>query len=108
RIPVAYGPRSPSSNRCLPQVFFRSAVRGETITVFGDGAQLRDFLYIDDLVRAFLDAAASDSAEGESFNVGSGTPVSIADLAHTAVDAAGRGRVKFVPWPDDVAAVETG
>ncbi|MFC4246655.1 NAD-dependent epimerase/dehydratase family protein [Natribaculum luteum] len=63
-------------------IFLEQALAGEPITVDGDGTQTRDFVYIDDIVQANLQAATTD-AVGEAFNVGTGEAVSIRELAET-------------------------
>ena len=53
--------------------FLISAVAGRPITLYGDGRQVRDVLYVDDLLDAFLSAAERiDSVKGEAFNIGGG------------------------------------
>lgn len=61
-------------------IFLDQALDGEPITVEGNGTQTRDFVYIDDVVRANLRAATTD-AVGEAYNVGTGSAVSIRELA---------------------------
>ena len=57
--------------------FVRAAVQDEVITIYGDGTQIRDFTYIDDVVQANVLAAASDVAPGSVFNVAGGSQVSV-------------------------------
>jgi UDP-glucose 4-epimerase len=59
--------------------FLRAAIRGEPITVYGDGEQTRDFTYVDDIVSATI-AAASKGVPGRVYNVGGGSRVSINDV----------------------------
>jgi len=68
--------------------FLRQAMAGDPLTVEGDGTQTRDFVYVDDVVRANLLAATTD-ATGVPFNVGTGTQTSIAALASAVRDAVG-------------------
>src|SRR5688572_19088035 len=63
--------------------FIRLAIEGREIQVFGDGSQLRDFVYVDDAVDAFLRAGAVDACFGEVFNVGGDEPISHRDLVST-------------------------
>ncbi|NIS81900.1 MAG: NAD-dependent epimerase/dehydratase family protein, partial [Anaerolineales bacterium] len=53
---------------------------GEAATIFGDGQQKRDFVFVSDVVRALLLAEERDEAVGEIFNVGGGSAISILDL----------------------------
>ena len=56
--------------------FIRLAVEHRGIQIFGDGSQLRDVIYVDDVVEAFLRAGASDACNGDVFNVGGDGPLS--------------------------------
>jgi UDP-glucuronate 4-epimerase len=72
-----YGPRQRPDmafNR-----FCRSALRGEPITVFGDGRQTRDFTFVDDVISAVRAAAIVPEAAGRVYNVGGGSQVSVND-----------------------------
>ena len=83
-----YGPRqSPKSDyaAAIP-IFIRKMLDGESPTVFGDGGQTRDFIYIDDVVRANILASEHNETAGEIFNVCSGEAVSILDLLEKLAD----------------------
>lgn len=76
-------PRSPYSG--VISRFFELGIRGESLTIFGDGEQTRDFIYISDVVNAYLCVAGlftpADPALTGIYNVGTGTCTSISDLA---------------------------
>lgn len=76
------------------------------LTVYGDGRQLRDYLYVDDAVDALLLLASVE--HNVVVNVGSGEGIAFRDAAETIVRVLGRGRVVSVPWPAGVARLETG
>jgi UDP-glucose 4-epimerase len=88
--------------------FIRKALENAEIPVFGDGRILRDFLYVDDLVRCLLMVAVTEKAYGEVFNVGTGLPVSFQALAETIVKVVGSGRVKFTEFTRERKEVEPG
>jgi UDP-glucose 4-epimerase len=88
--------------------FIRLALEGREIEIFGDGAQLRDFVYVDDAADAFLRAGMSDACNGEVFNVGGREPIAHRDLAAILIEEAGAGSVRFVPWPDDKKRIDIG
>jgi UDP-glucose 4-epimerase len=89
--------------------FVDRAIAGGTIPLYGGGAQLRDFVFVDDVVRAVLLAAVTDAAWGGAFNIGSGAGVSLRSVAEAVVAEVGTGAVDAdAPWPKDAAAVETG
>lgn len=73
-----YGPRQTESG--VVSIFVERATSGRPLTVAGDGTQTRDFVHVDDVVRANVLAAETDTV-GEAFNVGTGRSVSIGDLA---------------------------
>lgn len=82
RLFNVYGPRSRTSGAygAVFGVFLAQRLNGLPLTVVGDGSQTRDFVFVSDVVEAFVAAAASDVA-GEVFNVGSGQPQSVNRLA---------------------------
>lgn len=110
RIANPYGPRGQiqHSKYCIVNWFVRQAMEGKTITVFGDGAQIRDYIFIDDLVEACIQAAIHPQSSGEVFNVGSGIGVTFREMVTQIVQIAQRGKVAFVDWPASYINVETG
>jgi UDP-glucose 4-epimerase len=88
--------------------FIRLAIEDRTIQIYGDGSQLRDFVYVDDAADAFLRAGASDACNGEVFNVGGDQAVSHRDLTTLLVNVAGTGRVEYVGWPAEKKAIDIG
>jgi len=77
-----YGPRQQPDSpyaAAIP-IFLSRLLKGEPITVFGNGKQSRDFVFVEDVVRANLLAAGSEAAAGEAINVCSGSEISILDL----------------------------
>jgi UDP-glucose 4-epimerase len=88
--------------------FIRLAIEGRTIQIFGDGSQVRDFVFVDDAGEAFLRAGASDQCNGDVFNVGGDEPISHRDLVRLLIDVAGGGSVQFVDWPPEKKAIDIG
>ena len=86
-----YGPRqdptSPYSG--VISIFMSNAVSQKTPVIYGDGNQYRDFVFINDVVRANLLAASTDGARGEVFNVGTGKYVTINGLWEMACELSG-------------------
>jgi UDP-glucose 4-epimerase len=110
RLTNVYGPRQrlrDDYQGFLP-IFVRRALRDEAILVFGDGEQRRDCLYVDDVVECLLRAALAPEAVGEVFNVGNDEHLSLREIATCVVEAAGTGRVEYVPWPEDRDAIDIG
>jgi UDP-glucose 4-epimerase len=88
--------------------FIRLAIEDREIQIYGDGAQLRDFVYVDDAADAFLRAGASETSNGQVFNVGGAAPTSHGALTAMLIDVAGTGRFRYVPWPADKKAIDIG
>jgi UDP-glucose 4-epimerase len=88
--------------------FVRQAMEGRAITVYGDGSQRREYIYVDDVVRALLVAGVHPDVVGRAFNVSSGVPVSFREMVEQVVRAAGSGSVQCVPWPPDRKQIEVG
>ena len=88
RLTNVYGPRQliKHSRQGFIGWFIRLAIENRTIPIYGDGSQLRDFVYVDDAADAFLRAGASDACNGEVFNVGGDEAVSHRDLTSLTRD----------------------
>lgn len=110
RLTNIYGPRQLMAHgrQGFFNWFLRRAMDGDEILVYGDGAQLRDMLFVDDAVEAFLLAGVEPAAAGQAFNIASGVGVGVRVLADAAVAAAGRGAVRMVEYPSDHRPIEIG
>ena len=110
RVTNPYGPGQPESRTAYGIVnrLIHLALAGKPLTVYGDGAQRRDYIYVDDLVSALMTLAASPVSVGRAYNVGSGTGTRLVDMARTIIEIAGSGRVEHVDWPALAGQVETG
>jgi UDP-glucose 4-epimerase len=110
RLTNVYGPRQLLRHNRQGFIgwFIRLAIENQEIQIFGDGSQMRDFVYVDDASDAFLRAGASDACNGEVFNVGGSEPISHRELVQLLIDVAGTGRYKMVEWPPDKKAIDIG
>ena len=110
RLTNVYGPRQliRHDRQGFIGWFIRLALEGREIRIFGDGTQLRDFVYVDDAADAFLRAGMHDACNGGAFNVGGGEPIAHRDLAAMLIEEAGGGSVRFVPWPDERRRIDIG
>jgi dTDP-L-rhamnose 4-epimerase len=88
-----YGPRMPRDTPYagVASLFASALAAGEAPRVFEDGAQRRDFVHVRDVARANVLALTADDGIGGAFNVASGCPRSVGELADTLADAAGAG-----------------
>jgi len=83
-----YGPRQdPHGEAGVVAIFADRLLRGEPVTIFGDGEQTRDFVYVDDVVDAFV--RASSRGGGLLLNIGTGREVSVNELARVMAEEAG-------------------
>jgi UDP-glucose 4-epimerase len=110
RLTNTYGPRMLVKNNRQTAIgwLIRQVMDGETISLFGDGLQLRDFTFVDDAVEAFLLAGMNDAANGQVFNVGAIEPVSLRELADLLIEASGTGHYEMVPFPPERKAIDIG
>ena len=110
RLTNVYGPRQLVKHNRQGFIgwFIRTVVENGEIQVYGDGSQLRDFVYVDDAATAFLAAGASDECNGQAFNVGGDIPVSHQDLVQMLLEVAGTGSMRFVDWPAEKKAIDIG
>jgi nucleoside-diphosphate-sugar epimerase len=100
RIFNTYGPHSdPNDGRIIPQ-FVSQALRGDPITVHGDGEQTRSFCYVSDLVDGILRAMLSASTTGEVLNLGNPDERRVRDVAEIVNRFCGqRSRIVYEPQP---------
>jgi UDP-glucose 4-epimerase len=110
RVSNPYGPHQAEDQRNYGIInrFLRTAARGESIRIFGDGRQLRDYIHVDDVVAAFLHAGMLHESRGKIFNLGGRVAVSLRDAAERIAELAGAADVRYEAWPSDQQAVETG
>jgi UDP-glucose 4-epimerase len=110
RIANPYGTRCQMKHSyySIVNFFIRQAMEGKTLTIFGKGEQLRDYIYVEDLADAFLLASINEKANGQIFNIGSGIGTKFKDMVNTVVDVVGKGEVVYVAWPEEYLNVETG
>ncbi len=110
RLTNTYGPRLLVRHNRQGFIgwFLHIALHNQEIQLFGGGHQKRDFTYVDDVVDAFLRAAASDEANGRVFNLGGLEPVSLRDFSAMLVEICGRGRFREVPFPPERKRIDIG
>lgn len=109
RLSNVYGPRMALGVSCqgVLSFFVRRAVMGEALEVFGEGRQLRDPLYVDDGVEAFLLAGAARELKRGDYNVGGAEPLSLRAIAE-AIAAEWGCPVRERPFPEDRKQIEIG
>ena len=100
RIFNTYGPNMDPFDGRVVSTFIRQALKGEPLTVFGDGSQTRSFCYIDDLVRGIM--AMGQSNHPGPINIGNPRENTLLELATMVTDiVGGSGETKFLVLPQD-------
>ena len=89
-------------------IWIRRILEGQPILIYGDGTQLRDYNYIDDVVDALLLTAAANRSWGQVLNLGSTEVFSLTETAQVFLKLIPGGEVKYVPFPKDRLAIDIG
>lgn len=110
RMTNTYGPRMrvKDARQTFIGWWLRQIVEGQELQIFGDGQQVRDFNYVDDVVEALVLAAADPVADGEVYNLGGDEPINLLDLADLLIEANGGGSYRIVPFPPDRKRIDIG
>ena len=110
RLTNTYGPgmRVKDARQTFLGIWIHNLIQGLPIKVFGDGQQVRDFNYIDDVVEAMLIAAIATDADGEVFNLGNMEYINLKDLAELMIEIYGEGHYDIVPFPPDRKIIDIG
>jgi UDP-glucose 4-epimerase len=105
-----YGPRQPIKHNRQGFIgwFIRLALEDREIEIYGDGAQRRDFVFVDDAAEAFMLTGASDACNGDVFNVGGEQPITHREPLTLHIDSAGTGSMRFVEWPAEKKRIDIG
>jgi len=83
-------------------IFMNQVNQNQSPTIFRDGTQTRNFVFVDDNVNATITALTNKESDGEVINIWTGKPVTIVDLAEKIIKISGKNlKPKFVPTPDD-------
>jgi UDP-glucose 4-epimerase len=109
RLTNTFGPRHQMKHhrQGIINWFIRQLLDGCTVQIFGDGKQVRDTNYVDDVVEAMLRAVASEKTNGEAYNIG-GTPISLLGMIKKMIEVYGRGEYELVPYPAAAQKIEVG
>jgi nucleoside-diphosphate-sugar epimerase len=110
RVTNPYGPGQPSGRTAYGIInrWIHLALADQPLTVYGDGAQLRDYVHVDDVVEALIALASSAASDGAVYNVGSGIGTRMIDAARLILEVVGGGSIERADWPPLAAKIETG
>jgi UDP-glucuronate decarboxylase len=102
RIFNTYGPRMHPNDGRVVSNFIIQALKGEAITLFGDGSQTRAFCYVDDLIDGFVRLMATPDDVTGPINLGNPVEMTVADLAKRVIELVGsRSKIEYRPLPVD-------
>lgn len=102
RIFNTYGPRMLPDDGRVVSNFIMQALRGEGITIYGDGSQTRSFCYVDDLIAGVLRLMDADDKVSSPVNIGNPAEYTIKELAETILELTGSdAKMIYLPLPQD-------
>ncbi len=102
RIFNTYGPNMHPNDGRVVSNFIMQALRGEPITLFGDGSQTRSFCYVDDLIEGFVRLMATDDDVTGPINLGNPNEFTIRELAEKVIELThSKSSIEFRPLPSD-------
>ena len=110
RLSNVFGPRATinSPEFTFNNYFVGLALQNKNITVYGDGKQKRNTIYVDDAVEAIVQASMNDHGIGKTFFAVGDEHHSVAQIAESTVKYIGSGKVTYVPWPLERKAIDIG
>jgi len=110
RLTNTYGPRMriKDARQTFLGIWIRNLIEERPIEVWGDGSQLRDFNFVDDVIEAMLMCALSEVTASEIYNLGSYQHISLRDLAELMVKIHGKGKCRIIPFPEERKVIDIG
>lgn len=110
RMTNVYGPRMrvKDARKTFIGEWFRLLIEGKELQVFGNGQQMRDLNYIDDVILALLLIAAHPQSEGKIYNLGGDEPISLLNLAKLMIEINGKGSYHLKPFPSSRKRIDIG
>lgn len=110
RVTNPFGPGQPPDRTEYGVVnrMIHMALNDRALTVYGDGSQRRDYIFIDDVVAALLRLGQCATIGARTCNVGTGIGTAFIEMARAIIGIAGGGRIEFVEWPPLAEQIETG
>jgi len=110
RLTNTFGPRMriKDARQTFLGIWIRRILEGDPIQIFGDGLQIRDYNYVDDVVGALIAAASTEDAFGKILNLGDAQRYSLLDTAKLMIEAFGGGSHQLVEFPPDRKKIDIG
>lgn len=109
RLTNTFGPRHQMKHprQGIINWFIRQIIDGTKIEIYGDGKQIRDTNYVDDVAEAMLLAMGSEETNGEVYNLG-GFPINLKDIVEKIIKIYGNGEYELIPFPPESKKIEIG
>lgn len=110
RLGNTYGPRHQMRHAKygVQNYLMRIALEGGDIQIYGDGTQLREMIFIDDVTDALLRLARENSCIGQYYCIGSDEKISFLELVQKIIEVCGSGSYHHVEWPEERQVIEVG
>lgn len=110
RLTNTYGPRMrvKDARQTFLGIWIKKIIESEKILVYGDGTQIRDFNYVDDVVDSMCMSTVSDDVNGEIFNLGAQGPINLKDTAELLIKININGIYELVPFQEDRKKIDIG
>tara|TARA_A100001035_G_C27471801_1_gene359211 strand:- start:74 stop:499 length:426 start_codon:yes stop_codon:yes gene_type:complete len=88
--------------------WIKKILLGEAIPIYGEGDQIRDFNYVDDVVEALISCINQDKAYGKTINIGSRTNLTLKELGNELKKINSNVKVEFIPFPKENKKIDIG
>ncbi len=110
RLTNTIGPRMrvKDNRQTFLGIWIKCLIDGKPFEIWGDGTQIRDFNYVDDVVDAMLMCAVDPAADGQIFNLGGDEAINFKNLAALMVEMNGSGSYSIIPYPADRKPIDIG
>ncbi len=110
RLTNTFGPRMriKDSRQTFLGIWIKNLIEKKPIVIYGDGNQLRDYNYIDDVVDAFIILAESSKWDAKIYNLGNPNPLSLLETAKLMIEENKGGDYCFIPFPEELAKFDIG
>jgi len=110
RLTNTYGPRMriKDARQTFLGIWIRRLLEGQPMQIFGDGTQVRDYNFVEDVVDAMLVTALSDNSYGQVYNLGSEQSLSLTDTARIMSDLHQNAPFEYVPFPKARKSIDIG
>ncbi|MDD2437425.1 MAG: NAD-dependent epimerase/dehydratase family protein [Massilibacteroides sp.] len=110
RLTNTFGPRMriKDARQTFLGIWVRNLIENKPITIFGDGTQIRDYNYVDDVVEAFLNVEKYESWSGDIYNLGNNDPISLKSTAELMIKENKAGSFDFVDFPKELKKIDIG